>query len=93
MLTVLGWILWSLVAANTAVWYVGSFQGRDPGGRWLYRVQATVWLFGLIATTVFSFSKFHLLWVYPLGAMLPYAIMNARIKMRMKELGLDKHGR
>jgi len=83
MITVVAWILWGLVALNTLCWLVASVVRGDPGGRWLYRVQGLIWLVGLVVTATVSISKFHLLWIYPLGAMVPYAIMQARLQQRL----------
>ena len=37
-----------------------------------------MWLGGVIVTAILPFSKFHLLWIFPIGAVAPYAIMQRR---------------
>ena len=72
------WILWAIVALNALSWLVISLLPGDPGGRWLFRVQGLIWLLGVVVTATLPISKFHLIWIYPLGAMTPYAIMRWR---------------
>jgi hypothetical protein len=42
-----------------------------------------IWLLGVMGTVALPVSKFHLLWIYVLGAITPYAIMNWRIRRQM----------
>ena len=84
MTTAIGWILWALVALNALCWLVISFVPGDPGGRLLYRVQGLIWLVGGVATVTLPVSKFHLVWIYPLGAIAPFAIMQWRIKRQLE---------
>lgn len=86
MISVLSWLLWTIVALNAISWLVISLAPGDPGGRWLYRVQGLIWLLGVIATATFRLSKFHLLWVYPLGALVPYALMNLQIQRELNRV-------
>jgi len=83
MITTIAWILWGLLALNTLYWLITSFLPGDAGGRWLFRVQGLIWLAGLILTAALPFSKFHLIWIYLLGAMAPYAIMQWRMQRSM----------
>ena len=83
MITAIGWILWALAALNALCWLVISLASGDPGGRWLYRVQALIWLVGCAVTWTLPISKLHILWIYPLGAMAPYAIMQWRMQRQM----------
>ena len=83
MISVIAWILWAIVALNALCWLVTSLMPGDPGGRWLFRVQGLIWLVGLILTATLPFSKFHLIWIYLLVAMAPYAIMQCRMQRQM----------
>ncbi len=80
------WILWGFVVLNALCWLVVSLTPGDPGGRWLYRIQGLIWLIGCTVTTVLPISKLHVLWIYPLGAITPYAIMRWRIQ-RQADMG------
>jgi hypothetical protein len=83
MISTIAWIIWVLVALNALCWlFVSLFRG-DPGGRWLFRVQGLIWLVGVVATAALSVSKFHLLWIFPLGAIAPFAIMQWRMQRQM----------
>ena len=72
-----------ILALNASLWLVISAQPGDPGGRKLYRTQGLIWLAGVVVTFLCPISKFHLLWVYPLGAFAPYAIMHWRLQRTM----------
>lgn len=78
MMTAISWILWVIVALNACCWLLISFGQGDPGGRWTYRVQGAIWLLGVVVTAMLPVSKFHLVWVYVVGAMVPYAVMHSR---------------
>src|SRR5580692_4935714 len=86
MISTIAWILWVLVALNALCWLVISLVRGDPGGRWLFRVQGLTWLVGVVATGAFHISKFHLVWIFPLGAMAPFAVMNSRLQ-RQSDMG------
>jgi hypothetical protein len=86
MLLTLAWILWVLVALNALWWLVISLVRGDPGGRWLFRVQGLLWLVGLVVTATLHISKFHLLWIFPFGAMAPFVVMNWRMQ-RQSDVG------
>jgi hypothetical protein len=80
MISTIAWILWVLVALNALCWLVISLVRGDPGGRWLFRVQGLIWLVGVVTTAALHISKFHLVWIFPLGAMAPFAVMNWRMQ-------------
>jgi hypothetical protein len=83
MISTIAWILWVLVALNALCWLVFSLVRGDVGGRWLFRVQGLIWLVGVVVTAVFPISKFHLAWIFPLGAIAPFAIMKWRMQRQM----------
>ena len=83
MITTIGWTVWVLVALNALCWLVVSLVRGDPGGRWLYRMQALIWLIGVVVTAALPVSKFHLLWVFLVGAIAPFAIMQWRMQRQM----------
>ena len=83
MITAIAWILWVLVALNALCWLVVSLVRGDPGGRWLFRVQGLIWLVGVVVTAALPISKFHLVWIFPLGAIAPFAIMQWRMQRQM----------
>ncbi|MGD0016001.1 MAG: hypothetical protein ABSC38_00555 [Verrucomicrobiia bacterium] len=85
MISTIAWILWAIVGLNALLFLIISIlpTGGDPGGRWVFRVQGLIWLVGLILTATLPFSKFHLLWIYPLGAIIPYAIMQWRMQQQL----------
>jgi hypothetical protein len=86
MISAIAWILWAAVALNALCWLLISLvRGDDPGGRWLFRVQGSIWLVGVIATATLPISKFHLIWIHPLGGIVPFAV----IKWRTQR-GLDR---
>lgn len=87
MASTIGWILWALVAINALFFLITSLAaGGDPGGRWLFRLQALLWLVGLAATLLLPISKLHLLWIYPLGWFVPFAIIQRRLDDGMAEI-------
>ena len=83
MTSTIAWILWALVALNALCWLVISIVRGDPGGRWLFRVQGLIWLVGVVLTATLPISKFHLVWIFPLGAMAPFAIMKWRMQREL----------
>ena len=87
MTTAIGWILWALVGLGALIGLLISLSPGDPGGRWVFRVQALTWLVGVVVTAALPISKFHLIWIFPLGAVAPYAIINWRMQRRM-DLGI-----
>jgi hypothetical protein len=86
MISTIGWILWAVVALNALFFLVISLSPGDPGGRWLFRLQALLWLVGLALTVVLPISRLHLLWIYPFGAMAPYAIIQRRMDKGVAEM-------
>jgi hypothetical protein len=86
MASTIGWILWTVVALNALFFLVTSLTAGDPGGRWLFRLQALLWLVGLAVTAILPVSKLHLLWIYPLGAVAPFAIIQRRMDKGMAEM-------
>ena len=83
---IVGWILWVLVAFVALFALLISLLPGDPGGRWVFRVQGLIWAVGVAVTGIISFSKFHLLWIVPVGALAPFAIMNWRAQRRLNTL-------
>ena len=83
MISAIAWILWAAVTLNAFCWLIISLTQGDPGGRWLFRTQGLVWLVGVVVTATPALSKFNLIWIYPLGAMAPYAIMRWRLQRSM----------
>jgi hypothetical protein len=83
MISVIAWILWALIALNALFWLIISVGRGDPGGRWLYRMQGLIWLAGVLVTITLPISKFHLIWIFPLGGMVPFAIMKWRMQRQM----------
>jgi hypothetical protein len=86
MITVIGLVLWGLIALAALVTLLTSLLPGDPGGRWVFRVQGFIWLIGIVVTATLPFSKFHLLWIFPLGAVAPFAIMRRRFDKGMARL-------
>jgi hypothetical protein len=60
-----------------------SLVRGDSGGHWLFRVQGLIWLVGVIVTAALPISKLHLVWIFPLGAIAPFAIMRWRMQRQM----------
>lgn len=88
MISLIGWILWGIVGVNAVVFLITSILpgGRDAGGRKVFRLQALIWLVGVILTAVLPISMFHLVWIYAVGAIAPYYIMGWRIDKGMAEM-------
>lgn len=91
MISAIAWILWAIVGLN-ALWFfiisispaaIAAARRGDLGGRRVFRFSALIWLVGIILTVTLPISKFHLVWIYPLGAMAPYAIMRWRIQRQL----------
>ncbi len=49
-------------------------------------MQALTWLVGVVVTAALPISKFHLIWIFPLAAIGPYAIINWRTQRRLHTL-------
>lgn len=60
----------------------------DSRGEPLFRLQALIWLGGAILTATLPVSKFHLVWIYPLGMIAPYQVYKLRMKKSIKEWNL-----
>jgi len=82
MLSIIGWILWALVGVSALFYFASSILNRDEDqhSRHEIRLQATLWAIGFIATAVLPVSKFHLVWIWPLGWVIPLGIEELRLR-------------
>lgn len=84
--TIVGWVVWDLCAALTAMqvmaWYGFTRAGRESA--FPLGVQAGLWLTLEVAFLVEPWSKLHLLWCFPLaylaGLFMPTVIVGLRMR-------------
>jgi hypothetical protein len=83
--TIAGWVVWGLCAALSAVWVLTWYGYLRAGREYAFPlgVQAGLWLTLVVAFLVQPWSKFHLLWCFPIayfaGLFIPMVIMGLRI--------------
>jgi hypothetical protein len=86
MISMIAWILWGIVGVIALFSLITSISCPDPGARKVWGLQALIWLAGLILTATLPISKFHLLWIVPLGAIIPFAIIQWRLRPLDKKM-------
>lgn len=92
-MTVVGWIVWSLVLILCIAQILLSFH-RDRGVGTLAGRFAALLAIGLIGTLFTGFSKLHLLWWVPLAHFLNMfvytAVFRSRVDKAVKQI-LEEH--
>lgn len=63
-----------------------SSGGTEP----LFLLEVLIWLAGVILTATLSISKFHLLWIYPLGLITPNVVYKLRMKKGLMAMRLHE---
>lgn len=87
MMSMIEWVLWSIVCLSAIVFLIFPGLARGyVGGPGLFRVHAMIWIVGLILTVALPISKFHLLWIYPLGWIIPYIIFQVRSNLGKEQM-------
>jgi len=94
--TIAGWVIWGLCAALSAVWVLTWYGYLRAGREYAFPlgVQAGLWLTLVAAFLVQPWSKFHLLWCFPIayfaGLFIPMAIVRLRFTRALPPMELRK---
>ena len=81
MIATIAWVLWGIVAVMALVFFIIYISGRDSGRHQFFGLPTLIWVVGLALTVIYPISKFHLLWIAPLGAISPFVIMQWRLRL------------
>lgn len=77
MTTIMGWVVWVLAALIVLIWLANFVKklliDHDEWG-WTAIVPWAWGILALVITAATDFSKFHLLWLIPMGILFPLAI-------------------
>ena len=84
-----------IVCVNTLVFFIFPRLAHGYiGGSRLFRLHAVIWFVGLMLMITLPISKFHLLWIYPLGWIVPYIIFQIRMNLattRLNATNVKRH--
>ncbi len=86
---ILGNVVWTIAACFVLIWCVGlvkKWTKKEPVG-WQILFPLVWGSLSLVITALTDFSKFHLLWMLPLGVIFPLAILGIQLWTQFKSLG------
>ncbi|HEY1662398.1 MAG TPA: hypothetical protein VGI03_08265 [Verrucomicrobiae bacterium] len=90
MITMIAWALWGFVAVEALFLATNWISCQKTGDSQFFGIPALILAIALIMTGLLPISKFHLLWITPLAAIIPVTIMQWRFRLLIKSWG-KKH--